>query len=76
MAEWRARVVTAEGKRDERIVIADARDEAVVRLIAQGDTPLQVRTGPLSLREGLVRPNAPVVKEGKIGRHDATFQSA
>ncbi|WP_265587994.1 type II secretion system F family protein [Sphingomicrobium arenosum] len=56
MAEWRARVVTAEGKRDERIVIADARDEAVVRLIAQGDTPLQVRTGPLSLRERLDQP--------------------
>jgi len=61
MTEWRCLVVSSEGRSDWRLITAPDQQRAVAKLVAEGLTPLEVRSGGVSLIERL---NQPV----KLGR--------
>jgi general secretion pathway protein F len=58
MSEWRCEVVLADGRRAWRRVIATDADDAAAQLIAEGITPLQLRSGAMGIAERLQQPIA------------------
>lgn len=64
MIEWRCLVLSADGGRDWRRVYASSERQAALQLLDEGLTPLEVRTGRLSLSERLAQP---IGNSGGIG---------
>lgn len=58
MSDWRCLVLAADGRTDWRSVVADDQPSVVTRLLADGLTPLEVRSGTVGLAERLNRPIA------------------
>jgi general secretion pathway protein F len=56
MNDWRCLVVSPEGRSDWRTVAATDKAGAVAKLAAEGLTPLEIRSGSLSLIDQLNRP--------------------
>ena len=56
MAEYRCEYLTAVGKREWRTVEALSESSVASRLLAEGATPLAIRTGPLTIQERLRQP--------------------
>lgn len=56
MNEYRCLVISAEGRRDWRLVEAPSESGAVAHLMADGLTPIDVRSGAMSLGERLSQP--------------------
>jgi|CXWL01.1.fsa_nt_gi type II secretory pathway component PulF len=56
MIEWRCLVLSADGGRDWRRVYASSERQATLILLDEGLTPLEVRSGKLSLGERLAQP--------------------
>lgn len=56
MTEYRCLVVTPQGRENWRVIEAGSQDGAIARLLSDGLTPLEVRTGALSIRDRLDQP--------------------
>lgn len=56
MAEYRCEYLTGLGKREWRTVEALSESSVASRLLAEGATPLAIRTGPLTIQERLRQP--------------------
>ncbi len=56
MTEWRCLVVSNEGRSDWRLINAADRQNVVSKLVAEGLTPLEIRSGATSLLERLNQP--------------------
>ena len=56
MAEYRCEYLAVSGRREWRTIEAVSETSAASRLVAEGATPLAIRTGPLTIQERLRQP--------------------
>lgn len=56
MAEYRCEYLGVSGRREWRTIEAVSETSAASRLVAEGATPLAIRTGPLTIQERLRQP--------------------